>query len=490
MKSYKILLLLLLSISSLFGNIKLAISSNVVIKDEAFIFVLEAMGNDITFPNITSIDSNIVEENSSSTSTSIINNQINKIVKKSYFFKPTKDFILPSFEFSIDGKKYSTKEEKITVEKASKTQSDLFDFTIKTNITDLYIGENFILTIVFKYAKDSKVEKIYLEKPNFNNFWYKQLDDSKNYEDGDFIVSEAKFLMFPLKEGNLEIEPVKVNAQIRDNNSYSIFSSTENKKIYSNSLEFNIKKLPQNIKLIGDFEIEAFVDKQKIKAREAISYRLKISGSGNIDEIEDIKLPLDNFTIYENKPSVKSEVINDKYIGEYEKVFSIIADKSFDIPSITFEYFNKNLNKVIKKQSQSFHIEVIDDIIKNVPILEKSIIEKPQSKEKNSNEIIKIIEKNSTIDRILFFSLGVITSLLIISLYFYVITSRRKKDEESRPLLRKIKNSKTKEELIKILAVYIKFDSSLDDLIFNLEKTDDVKSLKKEIIKSIKELKL
>ena len=83
-----------------------------------------------------------------------------------------------------------------------------------------------------------------------------------------------------------------------------------------------------------------------------------------------------------------------------------------------------------------------------------------------------------------------LTCLLIISLYFYVITSRRKKDEESKPLIKKIKNSKTKEDLIKILAVYIKFDSKLDELIFKLEKTNDLNTLKKEIVKSIKELKL
>ena len=76
------------------------------------------------------------------------------------------------------------------------------------------------------------------------------------------------------------------------------------------------------------------------------------------------------------------------------------------------------------------------------------------------------------------------------ALYFYVITSRRKKEEEKKPLLLKIRKAKTKEELIKILAIYIKIDSKLDELIFNLEKTNEINSLKKEIIKIVKELKL
>ena len=79
--------------------------------------------------------------------------------------------------------------------------------------------------------------------------------------------------------------------------------------------------------------------------------------------------------------------------------------------------------------------------------------------------------------------------MLIISLYYYVITSKRKKQED-KPLVKKVKESKTKEELLKILAVYLKIDAKLDLLIFELEKTQDINSLKKEIIKILKELKL
>lgn len=492
MKLYKIFLLFFLFFSSLFGNVKLSISSNNIVKNEPFIFVFEADGNSVKFPDITSLDSYNVQELSSSTSTNIINGKISKSVKKAYSLIATKDFVLPSFEFEIDGKKEYTKEEKINIIEASKTQSEAFDFSIKTNMNDLYVGENFILTLVFKYKKNARLENLYLEKPNFQNFWYKQLDESKNYEEDDFIVSEVNFLMFALKEGDLKIEPIKINVQILENNSYSIFSSSKNEKIYSNSLDFNIKALPQNIKLIGDFEIEAFVDKQKIKVGEAVSYKIKIAGTGNIDEIEDIKFPLENLTIYENKPIIKSEIVNNKSRGEYEKVFSVVPDKSFVIPSITLEYFDKNLKKVIKKQTKSFDIEVINEVSKQEVLLEKAPEKQQQviQSEQDTKEIIKFVEKTSTIDRIIFFSLGIIVCLLTVALYFYVITSRRKKEEEKKPLLLKIRKAKTKEELIKILAIYIKIDSKLDELIFNLEKTNEINSLKKEIIKIVKELKL
>jgi hypothetical protein len=487
MKIIKFIGLFFLFVSSLFGNVKLYLPSNTIVKNEAFNFILEAYGNDITFPNISLIDGQTVQEISSSTSTNVTNGKIAKKIKKTYSFYPMKDFILPSFEMQIDGKSYKTNEEKISIQKALKTQSLLFDFDIKTNNDNLYLGENFILTMVFKYKKNLDILDLSFDKPSFEDFWYKQIDNTKKYEEGDFNVFEIKFLMFALKAGIQKIEPIGINAQIMDDNSYSVFSSTKNKKIYSNELNFNIKELPVNINLIGNFEINSSVDKQIVKKGEAISFKLNIIGSGNIDDISDIKLPIDDVTIYENKALVKTQILNNEYKGEWEKVYSIIANKSFTIPSIKIDYFDKKLSKIVSKKSASFNIEVVGEDIKKEVVLQKAE-EKilPMEKQK---EIIKIIDKTSTLDRVIFFFLGVAFSLLIISLYFYVITSRRKKQED-KPLLKKVKESKTKDELLKILAVYLKIDTKLDVLIFELEKTQDIKFLKKEIIKILKELNI
>ena len=487
MKIFKFIGLFLFFVNTLYGNVKLYLPSNNIVKNEAFIFVLEAYGNNITFPSIPLIDGKAVQEISSITSTNIINGKVTKKIKKTYSFYPIKDFILPSFEVDIDGKNYKTNEEKISIQKASKTQSSLFDFSIKTNNNDLYIGENFILTMVFKYKKDLDILDLSFDKPSFENFWYKQIDNTKKYEEGDFTVFEIKFLMFALKEGSQKIEALGINAQVMDNSSYSVFSSTRNKKIYSNELNFNIKNLPANTNLIGNFEISASVDKQIVKKGEAVSFKLNIIGSGNIDDIPDIKIPIDDVTIYENKPLVKTQILNNEYKGEWEKVYSIIANRSFTIPSIKLDYFDKNLSKVISKQTNSFNIEVLDEEIKKEVLLEKAT-EKILPEEK-PKEIIKVVEQTSTLDRIIFFFLGIAFSILIISLYFYVITSKRKKQED-KPLVKKVKESKTKDELLKTLAVYLKIDVKLDAYIFELEKTKDIDSLKKEIIKTLKELKL
>ena len=86
--------------------------------------------------------------------------------------------------------------------------------------------------------------------------------------------------------------------------------------------------------------------------------------------------------------------------------------------------------------------------------------------------------------------LGVIFILLILGLYLYVIKSNKNKELKDYPLIKKVKNSKSKDELLKCLAKYINVDSKLDELIFTLEKTDDIKELKKQIIQLLKNIKI
>jgi hypothetical protein len=473
-------------IVSLFSNVQLNVPKEVV-RGEALLFSLDITGNDITLPNMDTIASNSVQEVSSSTSTHIINTQITKRVKNIYSLYPSKDFLFPSLKFIVDGKEYIFKEQKIVLKNPQQTVSSNFELSLKANIKEIYVGENFVLKLLFKYKKNANIIDLSFEKPNFDNFWYKQLNDSKQYEEGDYIVQELKFLLFPLKKGILKINPLKINAQVIDgNNSLSFFSNAStNVKIYSNELEFNVKELPSNINLIGKFDIKAQVDKKEIKQGEAVSYKLEIQGFGNIDDIKDIKLNLSDATIYENKPIIKTKYEDNKYKGIYTKVFSIIPNKSMIIPKISLEYFDKDLGFVVLKESEEIKIKLLtSQIVKKQELMQKADI---LSKEK---EVVKIIEKVSTKDRIIFFFLGLIVGILILGLYFYVINYKNKNKAKETSLLKKIKRSKNKDELLKLLAVYIKLDSSLDELIFKLEEKNDIKLLKKDIIKKVKELKL
>lgn len=473
---------------SLFADVNLSMDESVV-KGKPFVFTLELSGSEIKIPNFSQIDGNSVQEISSSLSTTIINGKVSKLVKKSYSFIPTKDFIFPALTFEIDGKKYETQQKNIKLIKATKTQSSLYDLTIKTSKNDIFVGENFVLTLKLKFKKDLQLVGLALDKPTFKDFWYKQLDETKKYEDGDFYVIETNFLMSPLKEGKLQIDPLTLQMRVMDVNPRTYFPMAKDIDIYSNELNFDVKSLPNGVKIIGDFSFESSIDKQEIKKGDSIAFKIKISGSGNIDDISDIKLPLEDAIVYENKPEIKTEISSNKYIGSYEKVFSIVPNKSFTIPSINFEYFDKNENRVVIKQTKSYEIKVIDvDNSKEVKLEKQQIVQNNDIS--NKKEIIYETKDLSLIEKLSFFVLGIGVTLVFVYIYFYFKNYKQNKKEQSSPLLKRVKNSKTKDELIKILAIYLKIDLRLDELIFRLEKNEEFKTIKSEIIKILKELKI
>lgn len=481
---FKLIILLFLAISNLFANNINFILPSQLVRGEPLTFSLEVTGVKIEMPTMKEFVDMNIQEISSSSSSITSNGKVSQSIKKIYAIFPKESFTFPSLEIKIDDKLFYTKEKKIEVIQPSKTQSDLFDLSLKASKNNLFLGENFLLTLVFKYKKDAKIIDLAFQKPNFDDFYFEQLKDNKEYEENGFVVQEINFLMTPLKTGKIKLDAVVVNAQIMDIEKGFLYSNNfKDIKIYSNDMEFNIFPLEKDIKLVGDFSIESFVDKQNVKRGEAISYKIKIAGFGNFDSIGDIKLDLKNATIYENKPLINKYLKGDTYYGEYIKTFSIVPNESLFIEPFTLKYYDNKEKKVVEKSSNRIKINV--EIQKDISSVK---LEKQLPKTEAEIKIIK--EEISIFDRFLYFILGIISTIFIFGLYLYVKKQKLIKSSYEKPLIKKVLASKTKDELIKTLSIYIKLDEKLDKLIFKLEKENDIKSIKKELVEVLKELNL
>ncbi len=267
--------------------------------------------------------------------------------------------------------------------------------------------------------------------------------------------------------------------------SYSLFSpATKTEKIYSNSLTLDVKPLPNNVNLIGEFLLKTSVSKEEINEGESVSYQVEVSGNGNIDDIEDIKLDIKDVTIFENKPEIKTKIEDNKNVGTYKKSFSIISNKDFEIPSISLSYYDQNIKKVVTQKSPSYKIKVKS-------IEKKATFKGLEKVKKEKIEIEKIVYKTSLKQQLLFFILGMLFTILIFGLYFYV-KNRKVKQKDDLPLVKSIKKSKNNNELIKLLLPYIGYNKILDELIFKLEKDEkiDLKLIKKDIVNIVETLAL
>lgn len=479
----KSLIIILILTLELFSSIKLN-SANSFVKGEPFVFEFEVAGSSIKFPKIEKIDSYIVQNLGTSRSLQIINGNYSEKISQKFQLLPKKEFTIPSFTFEIDGSKIQSPTRKITQRRVAKTVSSDFDLQLKASKQKAFIGEDILLKLIFKYKKNLQITNLGFEPPHFENFWYKKVDNkNRRYEENAYIVQELEYLLFPQKEGKLKVDPLAIIVQLVNQNTnygnFSFLSVPIEKRVYSNPLEFDIKPLPKNINLIGDFDIKASIDKAEIKQGEPISLKLNIKGVGNFDDLEDFKLDIPNATIYENKPQIKTSYSNKGFEGSYEKIFSIVPSTSITIPSFKLKYFDKTQNKVVKKSTKAIKIKV--------KTIQKEDVKLIKAKEETPKELEMHSPKTNYKTKVMYFIFGMLFTILIFGLYIYA-RIHKQKIKEDKPLIKKLKSCKTKEEMLKILLPYLKYDSQLDELIFECEKTNDFKGTQKDIISLVKQL--
>lgn len=261
--------------------------------------------------------------------------------------------------------------------------------------------------------------------------------------------------------------------------------------VYSNRIALNVKPLPKGVDLIGKFSIEGSVDKTEVKAGEAISYKLKIQGEGNIDDIREIPLSIADVTIYENPAKKEYKVTDDIYGGEYDKVYSIVASKDFTIPSITLQYFDKATQSIKTLQTKEYFIKVKGQVQKEAVLQTAS----PVKNETITNSITKPqIVQNSKQEIMygLFFILGLVSAFGGVVLYKILSIKKQKKIEDT-PLIVLVKKANTPDTLLKVIVNYINIDKDLDKIIYQLETCNDMKefkNIKKEVIKIVQHLQI
>ena len=488
----KILGSIFILISILNANVILK-APNSFMKGEGIKFSIEASGSDISFPHIDDIDGFAVENAGTSNQITIINGKRTQKTVKSYIVYPDREIVLPPFTIEIDGRDHLTKKKKVSIRKIKKTKSNLFDFQIKANKSKAYIGEDIIFTLIFKNSKHSDIIDLRFQEPSFPNFWHKQIGEPKKYEKNGFVVQELNYLLFPQKSGKLIIDPLKIDVVLMDMKGvYSFFAApSKTKKIYSNALNFDIKPLPESVSLIGEFEIDTKINKKEIKKGESVSFQIGIKGYGNIEDIELPKLNIEDATIYENKPEKKEYIKNGRYGGEYKKSFSIVAERDFTIPSVSLKYFDKKSGKIKTLKSEVFNIKVIDKEQekrqkKLLTVKDSSDVTSRQAKVK---EVVKVVEMTDD-QKAIFYILGFLSAVILFFVVKFIKKQKASSLENEKPLAKKVKISRSKEDLLKLLAPYVGYDKELDKHIFELEKscTIDLKLKKKEIVNIVKSL--
>ena len=307
-------------------------------------------------------------------------------------------FKLPPASAVIEGKEYTTSPldiEVIARSSASGSSSgqssqgdddhadssgDVF-MTLSLNKTRAVVGEPIIATLkLYTNADLSGVENP--QFPVFNGFWSQEIDAPVNLNfqrenvDGRLYQSALlrRYMLIPQQSGQLTIEPAEMVAVVIVRNSSrggaSIFDNffdsyqTVRRRLRTDSYTVNVSPLPDGAPEsfrggVGRFSMEVSANSDTLKAHEAGTVTVTVTGNGNVSLIEPptVVFPAD-FESYDVKVS-DSGGKGMSGTKKYEFPFIPRTPGTFDIPSVEYSYYDVSTRKYVTLRSEPLRITVL-----------------------------------------------------------------------------------------------------------------------------------
>lgn len=348
---------------------------------------------------------------SSSSSIQIINGSMTRTTSTtySYILRALKEgkFTIGEATANADKKKINSSPFEIEVvasnastdsgsKKVSKSTKDELFLKAVANKADVYVGEQIILTYRI-YSKTSITSMQISQKPSYGGFWTKNLTEgvgalqrsTELIDDEEYMVADIQTVaLIPQKAGQLTIDPMEIECmvpvrqqrQTRSNDPFDIFFndpffnttiSSVNKFVSTEPIKVNVKPLPTDKRpasfgnAVGQFNIKSSIDKTELKANEAFTLTISVSGRGNIDLLEMPRpdFPPD-FEVYEPKVTLDTKATNRNGVQGTKKAEYLVIPRAhgdFTIPSTEFSYFDPSKKAYCILSAPEYSLKVARD---------------------------------------------------------------------------------------------------------------------------------
>lgn len=318
----------------------------------------------------------------------------------------------------------------------------------------VYMGEPLLATIIHSYKEEDRVLKKEFEEFISKDFWLQKTHEVKIEKENDTTYERYEFVISPQKYGTLTLEKQLLRVSHRDPKTNHV----KWEEFYTDEVFVEVLPLPLDTSVVGNFSLEASVDKNSIEQNKPINLTLTLKGYGNFEDIEPFTFELPNQTIYTTKPEIETNYKENRNFGEFKQKISIISDEDYTVPAITLHYFNLTTKEVQLIKTEPIKIEVLN----------------------------KTPKKFEDFGYRLFF-VGILLGVFI-SWMFVLYKRFQKQKIKNITLKEKIQKAKNGKELYRVLLPYCKderLNLYLNQLEENIFMDKNHKIVKKEILKSL-----
>jgi hypothetical protein len=311
-------------------------------------------------------------------------------------------FTIPPAKVTVESKEYSSRSLEIEVVASEGSEQpsaqsggssssqkpedvDLSDELFVRILTDkksIYRGEPLVATIkIYTRVQISGFGES--EMPDFAGFWTQEIEaptqlnlvrenvGGKIYNTGMI----RKVILFPQKSGEVTISPFRLETYVREQvqrprSPFDDFfgSSYSNvlKPLESPAVKITVKELPDGAPAgftgaVGKLALQAEIDNTEALTNDAISYKVSISGTGNLQLVEapKINFPPD-FESYD--PKVQTDVKNTEGGQTGGKTFEYLLIPrhagNFRIAPVSISYFDPQARQYRTLTTKEFNLTI------------------------------------------------------------------------------------------------------------------------------------
>lgn len=463
----KISTLFLITAQILFAGVSASVDTQSVEEGELVSYFLQITGESVKRPEITTICGSDIISTSSQTNMQIINGAVSKNYTLSYKFAPQKNCKIESFEVEVDGKKERTKEIEISVKAPSQTKDANFMLLLQSDKKELYVGEAFELTLLFKQKNGSDAIDSKFTPPSMDGFWVREESKPQKYQEDDYTVTKVVYTLLPQRVGVQKIGRAKIQIASRDTKIDGWggrIPTIKWKNHFSNELDLSVKPLPAGVFLVGDFTITLSLDKTEINANEPLDATVAVSGTGNLEDIESFKPHIPSVAVFDEKIAIEGKKLSQK--------LTFVAENDFVIPPLKLTYFDINSKEIKTITTKEIAIKV-----KNQKPKEELTIKKAEEpKTEIATPSTQTWHGSITLFFVFFAGLAIGVALMMLKKLPQLKQAKKSSIKNPKELLTKLMAYKEDAEVKRLIEI-------LEKNIYTNEKIEIDKKALKEVLK-------
>ncbi len=264
----------------------------------------------------------------------------------------TGTFAIGPISAEIDGRLYQSRPFNVRIREASavpKETGGLFT-TARVSKKNPYVGEQVIFT--WQFFRRVQLRDAQLTPFEFEGFLVEDLGEIKEYTTvrggRKYLVSEIRKALFPQELGPLRISATQVRVLARGSLLDEMLGrSGDSQVVNSPQIELEVRPLPAAPSgfsgLVGNFKIAGRISKRELRVGESATWKLTVSGTGNVRMIGEPSLPdLSSFKTYDEKPTSSVERSGGKLKGSrsYSKALVPLTSGELTVPAVRLTYFD------------------------------------------------------------------------------------------------------------------------------------------------------